>query len=125
MPSHTPKATIAVLLITAFLTGLQSVFPGVLSALERTPAALASNEWWGLITPILINRGGWKEITFNFVSVFIVGTIAEGLGVSRRRRGANHDDAPSRRQAAGRAGDVEAGLLGLYVHDRTRLGSLA
>jgi rhomboid protease GluP len=69
--------------ITAFLTGLQFIVPGVLSALERTPAAFSSHEWWRLITPILINRGGWKEITFNFLSLPICGVIIERLWGSR------------------------------------------
>ena len=77
MTPKIPKLTVSVLLLTAILTGLQFIFPGLLPALQRTPSTISSHEWWRLITPIFINRGKWEEITFNLVSLAIVGTIAE------------------------------------------------
>ena len=77
MTSKLPKFTGSVLFLTGLLTGLQFVFPGLLPALQRTSATLSSHEWWRLITPIFINRGNWKEITFNLVSLAIVGALAE------------------------------------------------
>jgi rhomboid protease GluP len=82
--SKLPKLTSSVLLLTGLLTVLQFVFPGLLPALQRTPSTLSSHEWWRLITPIFINRGNWKEITFNLVSLAVVGTIAERLWGRRR-----------------------------------------
>jgi rhomboid protease GluP len=82
--SKTPKLTVLVLLFTGLLTGLQFVIPGLLPALQRTPATISSHEWWRLITPFFIERGGWKEITFNLVSLAIVGAIAERLWGCRR-----------------------------------------
>jgi rhomboid protease GluP len=76
MLSKTPKVTLTVLLITAISTGLQLVFPPILSSLQRTPAAL-SGEWWRLITPIVMNRGGWPEIFFNMFTLAAVGTVVE------------------------------------------------
>ena len=76
-PEKLPKLTASVLLLTGLLTGLQFVIPGLLGALQRTPMTRSSHEWWRLITPFFINRGTWKEITFNLVSLAIVGTIAE------------------------------------------------
>jgi rhomboid protease GluP len=66
-----------VLLLTAAVTGLQAVVPGLLGALQRTPAAL-SGEYWRLISPIIINRGGWKEITVNLLGLAVVGALVEG-----------------------------------------------
>jgi rhomboid protease GluP len=84
MTPKLPKLTGSVLLLTALLTGLQFMIPGLLAALQRTPSTLSSHEWWRLITPIFINRGNWKEITFNLVSLAIVGAIAERVWGCRR-----------------------------------------
>jgi rhomboid protease GluP len=83
-PEKLPKLTASVLLLTGLLTGLQFVIPGLLGALQRTPMTRSSHEWWRLITPFFINRGTWKEITFNLVSLAIVGTIAERVWGRRR-----------------------------------------
>jgi rhomboid protease GluP len=84
VPSNKPIFTVIILLITALLTGLNFRFPEILETLRRSPATLSSEEWWRLITPIFINRGGWLEITFNFISFTIVGVIAEYIWGSRR-----------------------------------------
>ena len=84
MRPNKPILTVIILLITALLTGLNFRFPGILESLRRSPATLSSEQWWRLITPIFINRGGWLEITFNFLSFIIVGTIAETIWGSRR-----------------------------------------
>ena len=84
MTPKPPKLTVSILLLTAALTGLQFIFPGLLPTLQRTPTTLSSHEWWRLITPFFIERGNWKEITFNLVSLAIVGAIAERVWGCRR-----------------------------------------
>jgi membrane associated rhomboid family serine protease len=66
-----PIATIAILIVTGILTGLQFVFPPILPALERTPTALAQHEWWRLVTPLLVHSDGWKQIAFNFPAILV------------------------------------------------------
>jgi rhomboid protease GluP len=83
MTPKTPWTTVSVFSTTALLTGLQLVFPALLDALARTPAAL-SGDWWRFLTPILINRGGAREIAFNLVSLAIVGVLAERCWGPRR-----------------------------------------
>jgi rhomboid protease GluP len=70
-------------LLTATLTVAQFVFPQLLSALQRSPEAL-SGQWWRLISPIAINRGGLPEITGNLIALCIIGTWAESLFGSKR-----------------------------------------
>jgi membrane associated rhomboid family serine protease len=84
MPPKIPKATLAVLLLTSIMTGLQFFFPSLIVVLERTPGMLASGQWWRLITPILINPEGWRQIAVNLLGIAIVGAIVERLFGSAR-----------------------------------------
>ncbi len=74
-----PKATLAVLFITAGLTALQFRTPVLIGALERKPDMLASGQWWRLITPILINPEGWQQIAVNLAGIAIVGILVERI----------------------------------------------
>jgi membrane associated rhomboid family serine protease len=79
VPAKLPVATLSILLVTGILTGLQFAFPQILPALMRTPAAVAQHEWWRFITPLFVHASGWKQITFVFPAVLIVGTLAERI----------------------------------------------
>jgi rhomboid protease GluP len=77
------RATVAVCTLTAILTGASLPYPSVLLALERRPQALAG-QWWRLVTPVFVERGGWAEITFNLVSLAVVGVLTERVYGSGR-----------------------------------------
>jgi rhomboid protease GluP len=77
MRARLPRITGVTFVVTAFMTGLQYLVPGVLGALQRTPGALTSGEYWRLITPIVVHRGGWGEITVNLLGLALVGALAE------------------------------------------------
>jgi membrane associated rhomboid family serine protease len=74
-----PIATIVVLALTGLLTGLQFVFPILLSVLRRNPDAISRHEYWRLITPLFVHADGWRQIVFNFSAIAIVGVIAEKI----------------------------------------------
>lgn len=76
-PRHLPIATICVLNITAIITGLQFVFPAVLTAPQRSPAALAGGEWWRLITRLFVHPDGWSQIVVDFAGITSVGPVVE------------------------------------------------
>lgn len=79
-----PKATLSTLLVTAGMTGLQYVYPQLLSSLERTPSAFVRHQWWRLITPLLLQPDRWCAVTLVFTSILVVGSFAERLWGSRR-----------------------------------------
>jgi rhomboid protease GluP len=79
----TPVATISVLLATAIMTGLQFRFPQLLIALRRTPGEISTHQYWRLITALFVHNGGWRQISFNFVAIAIVGVIVEKIYGSR------------------------------------------
>lgn len=77
MYARLPRTTIAVFLLTAVITCVAYLHPPVIRGLERTPEIVASGEWWRLVSPILVNPDGWRQVTYNFCALAIVGTIAE------------------------------------------------
>jgi membrane associated rhomboid family serine protease len=72
-----PRVTGVVLSITATVTALQWIVPGLPQLLQRSPAALTSGEWWRLITPIFINRPESAELILNLVALLAVRALAE------------------------------------------------
>jgi membrane associated rhomboid family serine protease len=77
------SATLAVFTATAILTCASLLHPTVLVVLQRSPQILAG-QWWRLVTPVLVERGGWGEITFNLVALAAFGAVVERLWGSRR-----------------------------------------
>ncbi|MDO0926681.1 rhomboid family intramembrane serine protease [Streptomyces sp. TG1A-8] len=57
-----PPATASVLLVTGAVTAAQFPFPEVLEALRRDPDALASGEWWRVLSPLLVQSPGWQAL---------------------------------------------------------------
>jgi len=83
MRQRLPTTTLTLLAITGLITGLQFVFPEILTALRRSPDALRAGEWWRIITPLFVHAEGWPQILFNFTAIAIVGTIVERIYGSR------------------------------------------
>jgi membrane associated rhomboid family serine protease len=79
-----PAATLSILFITGIVTGLQFVYPQVLSGLQRTPTALANREWWRLMTPLLVQNEGWRQVAINFPGLLVIGTLTERVFGSAR-----------------------------------------
>ncbi len=72
-----PFATTTILLVTGIFTAFQFPFPGVLETLRRDPQALASGQWWRMVTPLLVHSDGWPQIVFNFAAIAVFGVLAE------------------------------------------------
>jgi len=79
IPARFPIATIVVLSITIVVTGLQMIYPEVLSALRRNPTALAAGEWWRMVTPLFVHSDGWVQIIVNLIGIAVVGRLVEQL----------------------------------------------
>jgi len=81
--SGPPRTTAGVFLVTSLATAVGLVHPPFVRAVERSPAALTQNEWWRLISPILVNAHGWMQVTSNLLALAVVGVVAERLWGSR------------------------------------------
>jgi len=71
-----PVVTAVVLAVTAVSSVLGLVFPGVLAALQRTPAGL-HGQWWRLGTALLVQDGGVVGTVSNLVFLLLLGAMAE------------------------------------------------
>ena len=82
-----PKVTPAVALVfavTATLSVLQFRFPEILSLMRRDGTALTQGEWWRLVTPLVVQDGGWAGTFFNLGTLLALGAMAsETLGCRR------------------------------------------
>ncbi len=65
--------------LTTLITGLQFVFPEIITALERNREALLSGEAWRLITPLFIQPMGLWQCLFNGVFFIAFVPVAEHL----------------------------------------------
>jgi len=72
-----PIATMAVLAVTALVTGAQFVWPQVLETLRRTPDALAAGQWWRTFSPLFVHAYGWPHLLFNLVWIGAAGVLVE------------------------------------------------
>ncbi len=72
-----PIATLSLIAITGVVTGLQFIFPEVLSTLRRRPDAFSTYEWWRLATPMFVQADGWPQVIFNFTGLGVVGPVVE------------------------------------------------
>jgi rhomboid protease GluP len=78
-----PVTTITLFAITAAITTAQYFLP-LLPLFERRPGALASHEYWRLITPIFFHAEGWRQIVFDLSALLILGVIVERIFGGRR-----------------------------------------
>ncbi|GLX67582.1 rhomboid family intramembrane serine protease [Paenibacillus glycanilyticus] len=69
--------TVAVIAITSIFTLLQFIYPEVLSAFRRNPAALESGEWWRIFTPLLVHSDGFGQYIFNMACLAFLGASVE------------------------------------------------
>src|SRR5699024_308731 len=74
-----PMITIIVIVITAFVTLLQFIYPDILTLFRRDPVSLKSGEWWRILTPLLVHSEGWGQIIFNMIGILIIGIKVEQL----------------------------------------------
>ncbi|MFT3799624.1 MAG: rhomboid family intramembrane serine protease [Burkholderiaceae bacterium] len=74
-----PVATLVLGVVTAVLSAAGNLDLGMLAAFDRDSRALAGGQWWRIITPLVVQDGGWPGTVFNLVALLGVGTVAEAL----------------------------------------------
>jgi hypothetical protein len=72
-----PVATILIIGTTALVTGLQFVFPEVLTEFRRNREALLAGEWWRMVTPLFVQWAGWPHACANGVAAVFLCPLAE------------------------------------------------
>lgn len=65
--------------VTFLVTGLQFVFPEVLSVLRRDLPGLMRGEWWRVATPLLVQPYGLFQCLFNGAFLLVFLPLAEKL----------------------------------------------
>ncbi|HEY4201782.1 MAG TPA: rhomboid family intramembrane serine protease [Devosiaceae bacterium] len=78
-PRFIPWLTIAVFIVCGAFTAAQFGYPQLIPALQRQPSMFNQFELWRLVTSLLVHDGGWPQIAGNFISLFVIGTLAEWL----------------------------------------------
>lgn len=80
-----PYGALGLWLLVAVPSMLQGVFPGLLTALRRTPASINNDgEWWRVVTSVLVQDGGFVGTALNLVVLAVVAVVADRVwGTSR------------------------------------------
>ncbi|MDB6028913.1 MAG: hypothetical protein JWM68_5136 [Verrucomicrobiales bacterium] len=73
------RASVFLLGGTALITGLQFVFPEILSSLRRNAEGLRAGEWWRIVTPLFVQSGGWGHACVNGIAALIFCPLGERL----------------------------------------------
>src|SRR5204863_1079554 len=74
-----PVITLVIIGSTALVTGLQFVFPEVLTAFRRNRDALLAGEWWRMVTPLFVQAYGWWHSCINGIAAVVPFPLAERL----------------------------------------------
>jgi rhomboid protease GluP len=74
-----PIGTILIIGVTAVFTGLQFVFPEILTEFRRNREALLAGEWWRIVTPNFVQWAGAWQAFANGVWAIIICPLAERL----------------------------------------------
>jgi membrane associated rhomboid family serine protease len=77
--SQLPITAILIIGVTALVTGLQFVFPEVLTAFRRNREALLAGEWWRMVTPLFVQASGWWQSCINGAGAVFVCPLAENI----------------------------------------------
>jgi rhomboid protease GluP len=75
--SPPPVAAMLIIGVTVLITGLQFIFPEVLTEFRRNREALLAGEWWRMVTPLFVQAHGWWQCCLNGVGAIFLCPLAE------------------------------------------------
>jgi membrane associated rhomboid family serine protease len=78
-----PRWSTFIVAVTALVTGLQFVYPELISAFQRNREGLLAGEWWRMVTPLLVQPQGIAQALLNLVLMVAFLPVAEKLYGSR------------------------------------------
>jgi membrane associated rhomboid family serine protease len=71
-------------IITAVAVGVavvaavvQYAVPAVVPVLQRESWAVATDQWWRLVTPLFVQTLGWHQVAMNLITLALIGAIVE------------------------------------------------
>lgn len=64
-PRRFPVFTVVLIAVTAAITALQFVYPGLLELFKRNPQALGAGEIWRVLTPMFVQPAGVSQCIAN------------------------------------------------------------
>src|SRR5690554_3593826 len=70
-----PIATIVVAAMTLAVSATAELVNPLLELFSRDEGALLAGEWWRMLSPLLVQDGGWFGTISNTISLLIVGTL--------------------------------------------------
>lgn len=79
MPIRRPFLTLVVVGVTLAVSVSGELVPAVLDLLSRNGPALVDGQWWRVLSPLVVQDGGWPGTISNTISLLIVGALAESL----------------------------------------------
>lgn len=71
--------SVSIIGVTFLITGLQFLFPELVSLFRRDLPALQAGEWWRMITPLLVQPYGWIQWLCNGAFLLVFLPLAERL----------------------------------------------
>lgn len=74
-----PWWSLALIAVTASVTGAQFVVPEVLPALRRDLDGLRDGQWWRVVTPLFVQPGGIGQVLSNALFLLMFVPLAEKL----------------------------------------------
>lgn len=77
--SRWPLLSVLIIGITILITGLQFIFPEILSLFRRNYQGLMAGEWWRMITPLFVQPQGWMQCFSNAFFLLAFVPLAERL----------------------------------------------
>ncbi len=72
-------ASVLIIALTVLMFGLQLRDPELVPALRRDVAGLQAGQWWRVVTPLVVQPGGWPQFVFNLLFLVVFLPIAERL----------------------------------------------
>lgn len=78
-----PWLTVILATVTFVTSAVGNVLPGFLDALDRSGSRLSDGQWWRIVSPLVVQDGGWPGTIFNIVALLVLGAFVESLWTRR------------------------------------------
>lgn len=75
-----PWLTVVIALVTLVFSVLGELDRDILDLLRRDGYGLTQQgEWWRIVSPLVVQDGGWPGLIFNLLTLVVLGTLVESI----------------------------------------------